>query len=413
MEFIQTNSKYILLNKVLLVFAILSSISFYDLKLIPESFNKILEMGAILLIIGINITYFVYSSLSSIKKNFTIEIWMFLIAVIISMFGAYYFHQQSFSITLLTQRSMYFFLIYFTLFHLRPTFSYIENLFLALGIIYCFLYIMQFIIYPISLINSKMFIDRGTLRIFMPGAGYMFISYFIGLVKYFSTRNIKYLLISLLAMIVVTLLGTRQVLASVILLTILYIIFSKRVKSKLTVFFLIIGCSIPIFFLFKDIFLAMFEVTTHQSKNASGNIRVKAATFFLFEFFPNKLSYFIGNGAPSTNSPYGLKIQYFNTVMGFYQSDIGIIGEYTKYGILFALSELLILGRTIFMKLSENIIYIKYYMLSALITIFVGSGTFGNSSDIVTACLMLYIIDIYKHFERQPYLKQNINDPKV
>lgn len=393
--------RYFLLNRILLILIIIISIEFYNLRLIPENFNKILGMVAILLIVGINIIYSVYSGSSQIKKSFSTEIWILLIAVAISTFGAYYFHRQPFSITIITQRGMYFFLFYFTLFHLRPTLKDVENIFLTLGVAYCVIYILQFIAFPFALTNAKMFIDRGTIRIFMPGGGYMFVSYFIGLVKYFSTKKVKYLFITFLAMIVVVLLGTRQLLASVALLTILYILFSKRVKSKLVIFFLIVASSIPVFFLFKDIFLAMFEVTTHQSNDVSGNIRVKAAAFFLFEFFPNKLSYIIGNGAPSVNSPYGLRIQYFNTAMGFYQSDIGIIGEYTKYGILFAITELIIMFRIIFMKLSEDIMYIKYYWLSALMTIFVGAGIFGNSPQIIVACLMFYMIDINKYIEWQ------------
>ena len=400
--------RYVILNEIILSFIILASLRFYDIILIPDKFNKILEMGAIALMLGINVIYSVYSNPSRIKKGFSIEIWIMLIAVVISMFGAYYFHKQSFGITFITQRSVYFFLIYFTLFHLRPSSHYVEKIILSLGVVYCLLYILQFFAYPYKFINSNVFMDRGTIRIFMPGSGYMFITYFIGLAKYFSTKKVKYLFISFLAMIIVVLLGTRQLLASVVLLSFLYILFSKRIKSKLAIFFLIAACSVPVFFLFQDIFLAMLKVTTNQQNNISGNIRVRAATFFLFEFFPNKLSYIIGNGAPSTNSPYGLKIQYFSKALGFYQSDIGIIGEYTKYGILFATAELIILGRIIFMKLSENIVYIKYYMLSALLTIFVGAGTFGNSPQIVTACLLFYMIDVNKYIHQQTILKQRM-----
>lgn len=235
----------------------------------------------------------------------------------------------------------------------------------------------------------------------MPGSGYIVITYFIALTQYFINKEIKYLLLCFVALIIFVLLGTRQLLAAIALLTIFSLILGQQVKSKAGFGILIVIAVIPVFFLFKDIFIAMFELSQSQVGNIESNIRVKAAIFFLFEFFPNQLAYFIGNGVPSSNSSYGMEIANYMESFGFYQSDIGLIGDYTKFGVLFVIGQLVIMIRIIFTRIPEKYMFIKYNFLGIAMVLFMGKGSFGSGDNIVINCLLLYILDTYLFSKRE------------
>jgi hypothetical protein len=240
-----------------------------------------------------------------------------------------------------------------------------------------------------------MFIDRGTLRIFLAGGGYLVISFFIWLYLLFRAYNTRYVIYLLAALGIFVLLGTRQVIASVLILTILFILQSKVVKSKLLIFSLIAIGVIPVYIIFQDIIYAMFEVTIEQSQAVESNVRVKAIDYFLTEFYPNKIAYFTGNGA-NGNSVYGLRIIRIMKEYGYYQADIGILGEYTKYGVLFVLGVIIILYRALTVKIPEKIMFVKYNFLGILMTSLTGGGAFGSSgTNILINCMLLYLVDLH------------------
>lgn len=237
--------------------------------------------------------------------------------------------------------------------------------------------------------------DRGTLRIFMPGAGYLVIAYFIWLYYIFKSFKVRYVVFLLLSLGVFVLLGTRQVIASMLLLSILFLLHSKIVKSKFIIFMLIGLAILPVYFIFQDIIYAMFEVTVSQSQSVESNIRIKAAKFFLTDFYPNKWAYFTGNGAAGS-SMYEVRITNYSERYGFYQSDIGLIGEYTKFGALFVIGVIIIFYRALTAKLPEHLMFIKYNFLGLIMTLVTGAGAFGSSStNILINCMLLYLIDLY------------------
>ncbi len=257
------------------------------------------------------------------------------------------------------------------------------------------LYIGQYLVFPTVLIKSKMFIDRGTLRIFMPGAGFLVIAYFIWLYSFFKTYKIRYILLLLAAWAVFILLGTRQVIGAMLLLSIVFMLQSKVVKSRV-LFFALIGIAIvPLYLLFQDIITAMFDVTVSQSQGPGGGIRLKAARFFLTDFYKDNWAYLLGNGAPGS-SGYGLRMADISERYGYYRSDLGLIGEYTKYGLLFVIGVIIIFYRSLSSKLPENLMFIKYNFLGIMMTLVTGGGAFGsNSINILINCLLLYMIDMY------------------
>jgi len=141
------------------------------------------------------------------------------IAMILSMFGALSFHGQDFVSTLWAQRQLYYFLFYFLLLKSRPEHNFLTRTIFFLGTIYIVLYIVQTLIYPVTILSCKMFFDRGTLRIFMPGTGLMQMGYFLALYRFFEAYKKRYIVYIIGTLIVLILVGSRQSMAAIVLIS--------------------------------------------------------------------------------------------------------------------------------------------------------------------------------------------------
>jgi hypothetical protein len=322
------------------------------------------------------------------------EIMLLFVAIGLSMIGAYIFHYQKFQITLLAQRVIYLFLFYFLLNQLKPEPRFVLRLFIFISILWAFLYVIQWVAYPTHLFGEQMFKDRNTIRIFLPGVTYSVVAYVICLFKFLETNHYKYLFPLILLMTVFVLLGTRQLLGPILLISLLAVIQSKRIHSKVAITLLGIAAIIPLYLIFREIFDAMIEVTRQQSLAVSENIRFKAIMFYLYRFTPGKWSFLIGNGAYGGHSSYSILMDNYSKIFGYYLSDIGIIGEYILYGIIFVIVEMVILIKMALTKYAEEYKFIRYVVYSMFFAIFVGSGAFSTAEGIIMMCLLLYLVDV-------------------
>ncbi len=342
------------------------------------------------------IIYYLYDREPGIPETFNVPVLILLFGVFLSMFGALAFHEQSMSMTLWGERFIFFYIFYFLLSKLRIEPDYIIKFCLVLGFAFSIFYIVQYAIYPRAIVSAKMFNDRGTLRIFMPGSGYLVIGYFIALYSFFKNYKIIYLVYLILALIVYILLGTRQVLASVVLVTVLFLFQSKVVRLKAILIPLMVVSIIPFYFLFQNIFDSMLDVTSHQSSNIEGDIRFRAMKFFLFEFFPNTISYITGNGMYGGDTAYARQVLSYSDVYGFFMSDLGLIGDYVKFGVFFVLGVIIIFIKAFTAKLPEKYMFVKYNFYIMLMTLFTGGSAFAEDSNIVILGLFMYLIDYNK-----------------
>ncbi len=386
-------------RKIIFIIIILLSLKFYSLVFIPEVVIKISEWIGIAMIVLFSVLYVAYNREPLMKQRFGFPIFLILLSVVISMFGAYAFQDQSFMATAYGQRVIYFYFIYFLLHYMKLPGDFLVKVIVTFALVYLGLYILQYTLYPRQITTSKVFVDRGTLRIFLAGAGYLVISYFIWIFLTFRDFKIKYPIFLLISLGVFVLLGTRQIIASVLLLTILFMLQSRVVKSKFFFFFMIGLAIIPVYFLFQDVIFAMLDVTRNQAQNVQGNARIESVRFFLTDFFKNDWAYFTGNGATG-RSLYGLRIARIAEEYGHYQTDIGLIGEYTRYGVIYVFGVLILLVRALRAKLPEGLMFIKYNFLGILLTLVTAAGAFGTAgTNILINCMLLYMIDLYHHDE--------------
>ena len=384
-------------KRAIILFIIVTSMGAYEFAFLGKDLIKILELSGIAMIALIIMLQMVYSSGDRFKMNFGREIAIILVGVFLSMFTAYTSHHQGFTTTIVAQRFMYFYFLYMALHFIRISDIDLEKIIIYLGITFVLFYLIQFIVYPTVIFDVRTAVERGTVRIFLQGLSYVILAYFLILNKLFEEFSPGRLFLLFVFFSIFILMGTRQVILTMFMLTVLNVLLSKRVKSKTLIMLLVVASAVPIILIFQDIFLSILSVSQEQSEGFEDNVRVKAATFFLTELFPNRISYITGNGAPSTNSPYGQMIQMYMDVFRFYQSDVGIIGDYSKFGIFFVIGVLILLVRILISKISNEYAYIKYFYYSTLLTLFTGGGGFGEGGGIVVVCITLYILDIDKH----------------
>jgi hypothetical protein len=389
-----------MLKKTIVIIVILCSLEFFNFTFVPESLTKLIGIAGIAIIFVFLIIHLIYDQKIPYKLNFKTEVWMMLLAVFLSMFIAYYGHGQAFKYTLIAQRFMYVYLFYFLLAYIRPDKYDVMKMIVYFAIAYFVIYLIQYSIYPARIYSGRVSLDRGTIRIFLPGYIYIVSAYFIGLYQFYNFNKLKYIAISGMVVIILILQGTRQSMAAIGLLTIISILISRQAKSKFTYLFLILIGAASVFFLFQDIIMNLIEVSMEQKEESTDNIRILSATFFLTDFMPNKMAYILGNGVDSQNAEYGLLIQLYKNKLGFYQSDIGIIGTYSKFGVLFILGELAVYFKIFKKRLPEDITFIKYVFIFSFLTIVTGSDSFIEMDGIAGTSLLLYLIDISIYEEK-------------
>jgi hypothetical protein len=390
-----------MLKKILNWFIIICSISAFEIRGLGKG-SRVLDILGICLIIFFLLIFIAYQGKTNIKGNFSYHILFLLMAVFFSTLMAKISHKQDIGITLYQQRGMYFLLFYFLLHYLMPNPKELEKIILIFALLFCFMYIIQTYIYPRLITDGKVFRDRGTLRIFMPGSSFMVLGYYISLQQIFEKFNWTSLSILLLTVVVAFLLAGRQLLSSLALLSLMNILINKRIKNRVALLAIFILVFASMAYLMSDTVGKMISVTTKLKSEGTSYIRVRAAEYYLFQYPHDKLSYLFGNGSPSVRSPYGVSLNKVWEYYGFYLSDIGLVSGFFKFGIIFVITILAIYSKIIFSKSSPDIAYIKYFIISAIITMFTTVLIFEETEGIVIICIILYITDYYKYKSLNP-----------
>ena len=378
------------INNIYLIIIIFCSTSLYSLSSLGSG-AKAAEFLGVLIVVVLLILYIVYGEVTHIRHNFTPFILLIFFSLITSMFMALYSRDQKLMDTFIAQRAMYYYLLYFLLHQLKIRPIDLERIFIAFGLLYVLLYLVQFFLYPKIIFDVFILSGRGTVRIYLKGSDYLAIAYFMSIHAFFRTNRIKYLLLILLFFSIYVLLGGRQTMATMAFTLVLFLIFSKKVKSRLMIGFLILVCAVLVSYMFQGIIQALVTQSLQDRSHGADYIRIVAAKHFLTDFFRTPVAYISGNGMYSNTSSYGLEISRLRS-QGYYLSDIGLIGNYAIYGAFFIIGVLGICIKSLTIKINSNFIYIRYMFIAIVFALLTGGGFMYSDFICSTVCL-LYLID--------------------
>jgi len=375
-----------------ILFVVLGYYQFIKFTLVPRPARILSEFAAIIVIILFLLIKQAYYSEKEAPKNFIFPISLFIISMFLSTIVTNFYHNQSYLLSIWISRGIFFYFLYFLLHAYKFEKKQLEKIIINIGLITIGLYYIQTILYPMQLFDVRMTIDRGTLRLFIPSMGFTIIAYFYYLNKFFKNNKPVDIIIALLCYSIFILQATRQLIASLALLTIINLFRSKQVKSRFfLVIFILIGM-VAMFFIFFELFMEMFSVSHEQTGGETESPRIKAIRYFLSEFFPSDLAYILGNGEGHQASPYGMKLLGLQLLRGYYLSDIGLIGDYVRYGAVFVLAAFIMLFKLIAIKIDPEYEYLRYYVFLQLFTIVTGKGIFGVPDLVII--LIAYMFDL-------------------
>ena len=370
----------------------------FRLNVFPRDFMVLSRIIAVAIILLFLILKYIYREGEEIPKNFTLPIVLILLSALTSPLIALTVYNQPYFLSVWVSYSLFFYLLYFLLHSIRIEKRALEKIIINIGLIVIGVFYLQYLIYPTRIFSEevRMSIDRGTLRLWVPGMTFTIIAYFYYLDKFFKKNHTRYIIIALMAFSIFVLQATRQTIAAMALLTIIFFLRSKEVKSRFLISIIMGAGLVALFYSFYDLFMEMFMVTQDQATDAEDNIRIRAARYFLTEFMPNNLAYILGNADGHLLTPYGMKLFTLSMVNGYYLSDIGLIGDYVRYGAIFLLGAIIILVKLIKIKVDTEFIYLKYYVYLMLLTMFTGSGDFGSPNILIILIAYLFDLGNYK-----------------
>lgn len=256
--------------------------------------------------------------------------WLWVIGVLLSVFPAGYFYNQSITQSLITCRGNLLLLQIPILFKIAPTKKEIIN---ALLLFFGFVWIVYFMqSADISIVNLdeerlERFINTGEKPMVN---GFVFIAiilfYYLGEIK--DSFGYKWLFFILICYVFYLLEQNRSFLFSISLIIAWTIL---KVNRKKFIAILTMGVLVSVIAYYTmDMWMELFEETSVQIENDNYN-RNKAYRYFLFEASPNIWCYIFGNGFISAHTS-----NYLHNIMysGVYNSDVGIIGYWNNFGII-------------------------------------------------------------------------------
>ena len=346
----------------ILLFIILVSIDFF-LFMPYENLGVNRIISSIIIVYLVFLLIFKRTEEDSLNNAFfKKEVALMAILPLVSAFSCFLYRGQPIMISLMAARFSLYWLLYYCLHKYQiPSSSIIKVLF-SIAVVSSLIYVLQQITYPtIYLFNSLQSFDdveirQGFYRFrLFPLNPYIFFAFYFYLCKFIENRERQYLFFLLLFVIGIYLTLTRQLYFCIFLPVVFYPIFRDNNLGRKKLFGLI-SSLVLLFLVYSNIGLLFGNefVEMTEDEGNEDNIRVLAYTFYGLEYWVDNFNMIFGNGVASWgNSEYGDEILSIEEVEGLYRSDIGIVGNFNTFGIVYVIAVLFI-----YIKFFKNYNYI-------------------------------------------------------
>lgn len=375
---------------------LLISVSLFSFKLFNDDAYDLLKAGAffiLLVIVAFNTHIFLRSGL-----HFKPIVLLFLFLPLLSVIGAYVFHDQPVTLSLLLFRYHLFWLFYFALHILDVPKEKVLKLMLFAGCAWAFFTVVQQFTYPIVFFYTKgegnaSLHRANVLRFGIAGQHYgaFVLMYFF--YKYLTTKKIYTFAYILLALLGFYYYGFRQLAAASLGCMVLAVWFQKGIaKWGYLILFTLLGFLVIV--IFKPTMITHWIELTNEQVNNEDYVRYIAIRFYTFDYWPPHWSAkFFGNGQQHMMSPYGEEMEYITKSLGLWRSDIGIFGTYNLYGALYILNILWvsIKGLTLrFTSHANKYLKLPFWYVTVLLPLNVA---YTHGAGMCFFCLLYYLVD--------------------
>jgi hypothetical protein len=374
--------------------AVLISLNLWSFQLIPENIYKVLEallLGVLILVL--------FTSKEKIRQPliFKENVILFMVIPVLSAISALIYHDQSLPLSMLILRTNFFWLLYFVLHRFDIPKQSAINLLVFVGLVWMIITIVQQFTYPTYYFYTRSESDdysilRANVYRFMAyGHQYGGFVLFYFAYKYFQRRKVAYLLVVAISLTAFYYYGTRQFAIAGIICIPLAVLFLKGKSRMIAASLIIIGATL-IFYYRDPLFQQYIEMTRNQYQGGE-DVRQMGAKFWLFEYWPHWTTQIFGNGRPHINSAYGAEMERIRLTYHFYRSDVGIIGAFNEFGILYVLN---VLWTTLKGLRSRYLLTFDKYLVLLFINslvLLLTSLYYSNSMGIPFYCLLFYVFE--------------------
>lgn len=381
----------------LLIITYLVATRFYDCTLfeVPQIASNV--MAAILIILtiyeqsrGRSKTNRHYNKFNNMDKIMI----CFIIFPTISMYSAIFFHNQNLVQSILAITGQIYYLYYFILKFSQKNVVKVINSLLLLGVVFSFIQILQQITFPtfyfgfINEGNEGYEVRNNLYRIRVPGEETAVFLFFYSVYRTVRKFSIKYITFIMLALVGIYLTSTRQVIAASLGSMLFVMVLSMKGKKSIIIFAFLLVFGFIIYSYSNQLFGDMIEDTEKVDENY---IRFASFKYFGIDAnMDNTIAKLIGNGEWYGSSSYGTFQQRLAT-FGLYASDIGIVGVYYKFGIIYVL--LILCYFILFFKsFKRNYSFINMIGLYILLTSAMLLNFIGNVSALFISAISYIMI---------------------
>jgi hypothetical protein len=318
-----------------------------------------------------------------------------------SIIPCYFEHEQSIytSLRLLLDMQLCW-LLYFVLHRFQISEKDLFKMLIFIGSAWVALEMIQQVTYPNYYFYTRgdtdlksIEIRAGIYRYMITGISFALLALFYYLQKIFDSdkqrvKNFSWVIFFLLG---VYLYMTRQILVSVLATVFIAPLLTEKINIKKKILFFLGGIFLlGSIYLFKDVLFGELIEDTGSEVN-DDNIRVSSYLFYL-NYWDDWTCFIFGNGLYDEASSYGKYLSYVENDLGLWRSDVGIIGELSKYGIIYMMAYILFCFY--FFRISRGIeLYLKLYFIGTLFIVLM-IFPFRDGSEYQLFAIFLYLCDL-------------------
>lgn len=355
----------------------------------------------LVILIGVLILMFtVYSFNKTTKKYlFGTEIKLFLLTFVFSAFSSYILYKQSFFSSF--SASMIYCIavgLYVMAHHIDLQYSFLFKMLLYISLSFTAIEIIEQFTYPNYLFCGRVEKEEyetveqrmGIWRMYIYGIYFCMLCFTLLLQKLFDGKDIMKNAIYIVTIFVgIVLFVARKNIYAAISVVALGFVFGRGKRAFISKILLAV-LLISILFILPSIMIDLNDKTSNELGNDEF-VRYVAARYFIFDFNTSPLYYLFGAGIPFGESSLSMQISELQYNYHIFQSDCGVVGYFSKVGIIGLIPYFLIIYKIIKNHKYVDISLLLYLVIMIELAFF---DFFGQQlRNLAPTMIYLYLVE--------------------